>query len=126
MNLLKLLLLSVVNGVTAEAELNTRRAADGRHPPFITSYTLPATHIEWPEGTLLVAGSATGSAKAAEPGDTDIIGVLDVRVGANEQSGNVIIHGSCPPDILKSVDNDELVDATAEQIKALKGIGVFV
>jgi hypothetical protein len=133
-----MLLLSVVNGVTAEAELNTRRAADGRHQPFITSYALPAEHIAWPDGTLMAAGAAAGSAKAATPFDlygkdgasgvdsAAIIGVLDIRVAANEQSGNVIIHGSCPADILKSVDGGETADATAEQIKALKGIGIYV
>jgi hypothetical protein len=56
MNLLKTLLFSVVNGATAEAELNTRRAADGRHPPFITTFALPATHVAWPEGTLMAEG----------------------------------------------------------------------
>jgi hypothetical protein len=138
MNLLKMLLCSVVNGVTVEAELNTRRAADGRHQPFITSYTLPAEHMAWPEGTLMAAGAAAGSAKAASPFDlygkdgasgvdnAAIIGVLDTRVSANEQSGNVIIHGSCPADILKCVDDGEIVDATAEQIKALKSIGIYV
>jgi hypothetical protein len=133
-----MLLLSVVNGVIAEAELNTRRAADGRHQAFITSYALPAEHIAWPEGTLMVAGAAAGSAKAATPFDlygkdgatgadsAAVIGVLDTRVAANEQSGNVIIHGSCPADILKSVDDGEIVDATAEQINALRGIGIYV
>jgi hypothetical protein len=132
MNFLKMLLCSVVNGVTAEAELNTRRAADGRHQPFITSYTLPAEHIALPEGTLMVAGDTAGSAKAASPGDVDgvdgaeIIGVLDTRVAANEQSGNVIIHGSCPADILKCVDDGEIADATAKQINALKSVGIYV
>jgi len=120
------LLTSIVNGVTAQAELNTRKAADGRHPAFITSFTLPATHIAWPEGTLLKAGSTAGSATAAADDDTDFIGVLNERVGVNEQSGNVIIHGSCAVDILKCIDSGELVDATAEQIAALRGIGIYV
>ena len=126
MNLLKFLLFSVVNGVTAEAELNTRRAADGRHPPFITAFTLPDEHIAWPEGTLMIAGSTPGSAEAAADDDTDLVGVLDTRVGANEQSGNVVIHGSVPADILKCEDDGELIDATAAQIKALRGIGIYV
>jgi hypothetical protein len=124
--LLKMLLCSVVNGVTAEAELNTRRAADGRHPPFITAFTLPATHTAWPEGTLMIAGDATGSATAASAEDTDIIGVLETRVDADEQSGNVVIHGSVPADILKCEDGGGLVKATAEHINALRGIGIYV
>ena len=126
MNLLKLLLCSVVDGVTAEAELNTRRAADGRHPPYITGFKLPNTHIAWTEGTLMIAGSEVGSAEAASADDTEIIGVLDRQVGANERSGNVVIHGSVPADILKCVDSGALVDATAEQISALRGIGIYV
>ncbi|MDR2924016.1 MAG: hypothetical protein LBU85_11835 [Treponema sp.] len=126
MNLLKTLLFSVVNGVTATAELNTRRAADGRHPPFITTFALPSAHIAWPEGTLMIAGDTAGSAKAASADDTEIIGVLETRVAANEQSGNVILHGSVPADILKCEDDGELADATAEQINALRGIGIYV
>ena len=117
----------MVNGKTAEAELNTRRAADGRHPPFITSFALPASHIAWPEGTMLVAGDTTGSATAASADDSDnIIGVLETRVAADEQSGNVMIHGSCAADILKIVDDGELTDAGEEQIAALRGIGIYV
>jgi hypothetical protein len=117
----------MVQGKTAEAELNTRRAADGRHPPFITAFTLPASHIAWPEGTIMVAGATVGSATAAAADDTDdIIGVLETRVDADEQSGNVMIHGSCAADILKSVDDGALVDATAEQIAALRGVGIYV
>jgi hypothetical protein len=116
-----------VNGKTAEAELNTRRAADGRHPPFITTFALPASHIAWPEVTIMIAEGTTGSAKAALTDHiTDVIGVLDTRVAENEESGNVIIHGSCPADILKCVDDGELVDATAEQINALRGVGIYV
>ena len=117
----------MVQGKTAEAELNTRRAADGRHPPFITSFALPVTHIAWPEGTIMVAGDTAGSATAAATDDTDnIVGVLDTRVDADEQSGNVMIHGSCAPDILKCVDDGELVDAGAEQIAALRGKTIYV
>jgi hypothetical protein len=126
MFLLKALLFSVVNGVTATAELNTRHAADGRHQPFITSFTLPAEHIAWPEGTIMVAGDTAGSAKVATTDDTELLGVLDTRVGENEQSGNVIIHGSVPADILKCDDDGELVDTSSEQIVALRGIGIYV
>ena len=108
-------------------ELNTRTAADGRHPPFITSYALPAVHIAWPEGTIMVKGANAGEATAlAAATGANIIGVLNTRVDENEQSGNVMIHGSCPADILKRVDNGDLVDANAVQIEALKGITVFV
>jgi len=143
MGLLKLLLLSVVNGVTAQAELNTRRAADGRHPPFITAFELPASHIALPEGTIMVKGVNPGEAKPATatsttdpqtsvvtvvpPDPSTFIGVLDVRVAENEESGNVILHGSCPADILKYIDGDgELVDANADQIVALRGINIYV
>jgi len=123
---LNFLLTSIVNGVTATGELNTRRAADGRHPPFITSFELPAEHAAWPEGTLMAAGESYGSARAAASTDTDIIGVLETRIGENEQSGNVILHGSVPADILKCEDDGEMVNATQEQIIALRGIGIFV
>jgi len=126
MRLLNFLFASMVNGATATAEINPRKAADGRHPPFITSYALPEEHIAWPEGTLMIAGGEVGSATAASADDTDVIGVLNKRAGKNEQSGNVIIHGSVPAEILKCVDGGELVDATAEQINALRGIGVYV
>jgi len=117
----------MVNGKTAEMELNTRRAADGRHPPFIISYALPATHIAWPEGTVMVKGAADGQATADTAGDgEDIVGVLDTRVDANEESGNVMIHGSCSPDILKWVSTGVLADADSDQIEALRGIGIYV
>jgi hypothetical protein len=126
MNILKTLLFSVVNGVTAEAELNTRRAADGRHPPFITTFALPATHVAWPEGTLMAEGDEPGTATASVVSDgSNIIGVLETRVEANEQSGNIIIHGSVPAEILKRFDGIE-VPVTAEHIKALRGIGIYV
>jgi hypothetical protein len=123
---LKALLFSVVNGVTATAEINPRTAADRRHPPFITSFSLPAEHAAWPEGTLMVAGETAGSAKAAASIDTDIIGVLDKRVDKNEQSGNLILHGTVPVEILKCEDAGEIVDAAQEQITALRGIGIYV
>jgi len=141
-NFLGLLLTSIVQGVTAEAELNTRRAADGRHPPFITAFTLPSSHIAWPEGTIMVAGANRGEATAAAattvtdpqtdavtvtpPDPATFIGVLDVRVAENEESGNVIIHGSCPADILKYIAAGALVDADADQIAALRGKGIYV
>jgi len=123
---LNFLLASIVNGVTTTAEINLRTAADRRHPPFITSFSLPAEHAAWPEGTVMVAGDTTGSAKAAGVDDTDLIGVLDRRVGENEQSGNVILHGSVPAEILKCEDDGEIADATAEHIAALRGIGIYV
>lgn len=108
-------------------EINTRTAADGRHPPFITSYVLPASHIAWPEGTIMVKGANAGEAAAlAAATTTGIIGVLNTRVDANEESGNVMIHGSCPADILRWVDNGELADANADQIEAVIGIGIYV
>jgi hypothetical protein len=126
LNFLKLLLLSVVNGATAEAELNTRRAADGRHPPFITSFTLPASHVAWPEGTIMAEGDEPGTATADVASDgSNIIGVLETRVEANEKSGNIIIHGSVSADILKRFDGNE-IPVTAEHIKALRGIGIYV
>jgi len=126
MKLLNLLLCSVVNGVTAEAELNTRRAADGRHPPFIMSFALPATHVAWPEGTIMAAGNEPGTASANVVSDgSNIIGVLDTRVDANEQSGNIILHGSVPAEILKCYDGIE-IPVTESHIKALRSIGVYV
>jgi len=127
MNLLKLLLFSAVNGVTAEAELNTRRAADGRHPPFITSFALPASHAAWPEGAVMVEGSEPGTATAngVFNDGSNIIGVLDKGVGENEQSGNVMLHGSVPADILKCFDGGE-IPVNASHIKALRGIGIYV
>jgi hypothetical protein len=126
MNLLKLLLFSMVNGKTAEAELNTRQAADGRHPPFITSFALPETHVAWPEGTLMAEGSEPGTATASVTSDgSNILGVLNTRVGENEQSGNIMLHGSVPADILKCFDGDE-VPVTAVHIKALRGKNIYV
>jgi len=142
MKLLSLLLTSIVNGATAQAELNTRRAADGRHPPFITTFALPAPHIAWPEGTIMIAGANPGEATAAvtttvtdsntnavttvPPDPAGFIGVLETRAAANEESGNVMIHGSCPADILKYIDGGDIVDAGADQIAALRGIGIYV
>jgi len=122
----KALSFSIVNGKTAEAELNTRQAVDGRHPPFITSFALPATHAAWPEGTIMAEGSEPGAATADVLSDgSNIIGVLNTRVGENEQSGNVILHGSVPADILKCYDGGE-VPVTAVHIKALRGKGIYV
>jgi hypothetical protein len=116
-----------VQGKTGGAELNTRRAADGRHPPFITSFTLPAVHAAWPEGTIMVAGASVGSAVASIDADGNgVIGVLETRVEANEQSGNVILHGSCPADILKWFDGPVLTEANDHHIEALRGIGIYV
>jgi hypothetical protein len=112
-----------VNGITGEMELNTRQAADGRHPPVIVSYTLPAVHIALPEGTIMVEDTEPGTAKASASAtfaSETVLGVLNVRVEANEQSGNIMLHGSCPADILKYVDDGDLTDATATQIEALR------
>jgi hypothetical protein len=52
--------------------------------------------------------------------------VLETRVEANEENGNVMLHGSCPADILKWEDGGGLAGATPDQIKALRGIGIYV
>jgi hypothetical protein len=123
---LNFLLTAIVNGVTAEAELNTRRAADGRHPPFITAFKLPASHVAWPEGTIMAEGSEPGTATAEVVSDgSNVIGVLETRVEANEQSGNIIIHGSVPADVLRCFDGNE-IPVKAEHIAALRGIGIYV
>ena len=123
----------MVQGVTTTAEINTRTAADGRHPPFITTFQLPEEHGPWPEGTIMVAVIQNG---AALPGQamaltsaatSNIIGVLQRRVGDNESSGNIMIHGSCPAEILTYATSDGSVPATAGQIEALrKGPGIYV
>ena len=109
-------------------ELNTRRAADGRHPPFITAFALPAGHPALPEGTVLTEGATAGSAALAEAsGDQELLGVLETRVDAGEESGNVLIHGSCPAEILVTVDGatGEAEPASADLIKALRGAGIY-
>ena len=118
----------MINGKTAEAELNVRRAADGRHPPFITTFALPATHPALPEGTILIEGATAGSADLAEATEEGaLLGVLESRVDANEGAGNVLIHGSCPAEILVTVDSTgDAALASAELIKALRGIGIYV
>jgi len=126
MRLLNFLFTSMVNGVTTTAEINPRTAADGRHPPFIASFSLPAEHVAWPEGTIMAEGGEPGAATAAVLSDgSNIIGVLDRRVGANEQSGNVILHGSVPSEILKCYDGNE-IPVTAVHIKALRTRGIYV
>ncbi|MCL2277558.1 MAG: hypothetical protein FWC21_06625 [Treponema sp.] len=128
----QLLMCSIVQGVTAEAEINPRTAADGRHPPFITAFTLPDEHAAWDEGTIMIQamdgtdpipGQATALASNAT---SNIIGVLQRRVAANETSGNVVIHGSVPAEILKYVPSTGPVDATAGQIAALRAVGIYV
>ena len=117
---------SIVNGVTTMAEINPRTAADRRHPPFITSFAFPESHVAWPEGTIMAEGSVPGTATASVASDgSNIIGVLNKRVETNEQSGNIILHGSVPADILKCFDGNE-VSLTAIHIKALRGIGIYV
>jgi hypothetical protein len=115
------------NGVVAEISVNTKRAADGRHPPFITTVSLPATHAAWPEGTLMAKGAVEGTVSAGATSDgKNVIGVLDTAVEANEGTGNVIIHGSCPADVLKWVDGATVAAANEAQTEALKGIGIYV
>ncbi|MCL2721749.1 MAG: hypothetical protein FWD47_10485 [Treponema sp.] len=123
---------SIVNGVTTQAEINMRTAADGRHQPFITTFTLPDEHPAWPEGTIMVQamdnttpipGEATALTSSAT---SNIIGVLQSRVAENETSGNVMIHGSCPAEILKYVPSTGPADATAAQIAALRVAGIYV
>ena len=129
---LNLLMLSIVQGVTAQAEINPRTAADGRHPPFITTFGLPEVHAAWDEGTIMmqamddttpIPGQATALSSNAT---SNIIGVLQRRVAENETSGNVVIHGSVPAEILKYVPSTGPVDATAGQIAALRAVGVYV
>ena len=117
----------MINGKTGEMELNTRRAADGRHPPFITTFALPATHPALPEGTILKEGTEAGTADVAAASGTQVLlGVLDTRVEANEGAGNVLVHGSCPSDILVTVAAGTATPAPAALIKALRGIGIYV
>jgi hypothetical protein len=123
---LQFLLTAIVNGVTATAEINPRTAADRRHPPFITSFSLPAEHVAWPEGTIMAEGSEPGTATADVASDgSNIIGVLDKRVGVNEQSGNIILHGSVPVEILKCFDGNE-IPVTDIHIKTLRVKGIYV
>ena len=116
------------NGVVAEIEVNTRKAADNRHPPFITSAALPSAHPALPEGTVLIEGAEAGTADlAAASGDQAILGVLEEAVAENEGVGNVLIHGSCPADILVTVDSGgEATPADADLVKALRGVGIYV
>jgi len=116
------------DGIVGEMNVHTRRAADGRHHPFITSVTLPENHPALPEGTILIGGAGAGTAAlAAASGAQTLFGVLDEEVKANEGVGNVIIHGSCPAEILKTVNaSGEPTPASADLIKALRGIGIYV
>lgn len=131
---LKALLFAMpVDGVTARAEINTRRAADGRHQPFITTFELPAEHAAWDEGTIMVQAMddtdpIPGVATALSSNATsNIIGVLNERVAENETSGNVMIHGSCAPEILKYVGANGPVNATPGQIAVLRqSVGIYV
>ena len=131
-NLLAATLFSIVQGVTTQAEINPRTAADGRHPPFITAFGLPEIHATWDEGTIMVQAmdettSIPGQATALSSNATsNIIGVLQQRVAENETSGNVLIHGSVPAEILKYVPSTGPVDATAGQIAALRAAGIYV
>jgi len=130
---LQLLMCSIVQGVTTQAEINPRTAADGRHPAVITAFTLPDEHAAWDEGTIMTAvidgenGAVPGQATAlSSVATSNIIGVLQRRVAENETSGNIVIHGSVPAEILKYVPSTGPVDATAGQIAALRAVGVYV
>ena len=115
------------DGVVGEITLNTRRAADGRHPPFISTVTLPATHAAWPEGTLLAAGTEPGTATAAvNANGSNIFGVLEEAAEANAAVGNVLLHGSCAAEVLHWVDGNDIKPVNENQIKALRGIGIYV
>jgi hypothetical protein len=115
------------HGVAGEFSINTSRAADGRHQPFITTATLPAAHPALPAGTILKEGAAAGTADLAAPdGEQALMGVLDEAVEAGEGVGNVIIHGSCPAEILVTSDaRGETAPASEGLIKALRGIGIY-
>ena len=131
-NLLAATLFSIVQGVTTQAEINPRTAADGRHPPFITAFGLPEVHPAWDECTIMVQAMddttpIPGQATALSSNATsNIIGVLQRRVAENETSGNILIHGSVPAEILKYVPSTGPVDATAGQIAALRAAGIYV
>jgi len=115
------------NGVVGEISIHTRRAADGRHPPFITSVTL-GEHPGLPEGTILIEGKEAGTAAlAAASGNQALFGVLEEAVKAGESVGNVMIHGSCPADTLVTVAADGKISPASDGlIKALRGIGIYV
>ena len=116
------------NGVVGEMSIHTKRAADGRHQPFITSVTLPASHPALPEGTILKEGTDAGTADlAAASGTQTIMGVLDEAVEAGEGVGNVILHGSCPAEVLVTVTSTGVATAASDSlIKTLRGIGIYV
>jgi len=116
------------NGVTAEITIDTRKAADGRHPAFISSVSLPEGHPALPEGTILIEGITAGTAAlAAATGSQTLLGILEEAVKANEGVGNMMLHGSCPAEILVTVDADGTATAAdAALIKALRGIGIYV
>ena len=75
------------------------------------------------DGTTPIPGQATALSSTAT---SNIIGVLQRQAAENETSGNVMIHGSCPAEILKYITASGPVDATAGQIAALRGVGVYV
>ncbi|MDR2471567.1 MAG: hypothetical protein LBD09_05600 [Treponema sp.] len=116
------------NGVVSEITVNTRKAADGRHQPFITSVNLPATHPALPEGTILIDGAEAGTAAlAAASGIQSLLGVLEEAVEADEPVGNVLIHGSCPAEILVTVvANGTATAALPALVKGLRAIGIYV
>ena len=117
------------NGVAAEISLDITTAADGRHPPFITTVSLPSEHPALKAGTVLIKGDEEGTAGlAAASGTQTLLGVLNEAVEKDEGMGNVMIHGSCPADMLVTVaaDTGTATLAEAELIAALRGIGIYV
>lgn len=74
----------------------------------------------------MAEGMEPGTATADVVNDgSNILGVLDTRVEADEQSGNIILHGSCAADVLKWVDGN-IMAVNDKHIAALRGVGIYV
>ena len=120
-----------VNGVIGRIEINTQTAADNRHPPFITTVPFPEEHPAIPVGTLLIKvnGGEPGSVEPAmgQEGE-ELIGVLNESADKNAGHGNMLIHGSCPVDILKvfNISTEAVSPVTTKQIAGLQAIGIYV
>jgi hypothetical protein len=52
--------------------------------------------------------------------------MLESAVEKDEKNGNVLVHGSCPADILVYFDSDAATPATGDQIAELRAIGIYV
>ncbi len=119
-----------VNGNVGRIEIDAQTAADNRHPAFITTVTFPTTHPKLPVGLVLVKGTEAGTAGPVEgAAGEEIIGVLNETAEENAGSGNMMIHGSCPAEILKNFDlnaGGAIIPATATQIAKLQAIGIYV